>query len=296
MKMTGKCREEIIHVLFDSIGLKPTYAGYSDIHCILLKAWEDRNDIWTTYPGYVSMIAFDNVKKESILWKQMNECLENLWIYGGNRDMLKCLFGSNRSNLNLPSLTVFMRTLLSILFYCEKNNVNVIELIADFKKFEYSMDKKYYKFLAGYLLLIYKKMGLPDAAYDKSITLFDDITPVEALITYIKHTSIFFENITLDDIIIPLECYDIKIYDLMYENDKARKVIGSIFMKNGFLSLKDLRFTSGADIRRFRNFGSTYNKYFYEALKRTIMIYKDEGVSNDSLKANDTSNPVLMEY
>jgi len=83
---------------------------------------------------------------------------------------------------------------------------------------------------------------------------------------------------------------------LMYENDKARKVIGSIFMKNGFLSLKDLRFTSGADIRRFRNFGSTYNKYFYEALKRTIMIYKDEGVSNDSLKANDTSNPVLMEY
>lgn len=275
MRIAENRKDEIISDVLKAIYFTPRHTGYSSIHFVLLKAWIDENDDWTTYEEYISKIASDREISEKVIISQMNKSIGAVWRrYYGRYKITKCLFGYDCEHESVPSWTLLMRTILSVLFYCEKNDIDVMTLLTELSCIEPQTDNDYEKYLAGYLITLLKKMGLPDLVVDKTPVYFADIVKNisfgEAFITYIKHTSIFFAVVAFDGIIIPPELFNTSVFDLHYENHRTKVRLGNLLIRNGICSLKDLRYKSIDDIKEIRNFGEKAFESLVKALKRTI--------------------------
>lgn len=274
--MTNENKENTVSDVLGAIKLSSKLSGYYSIHSMLSRIWIDNDDDWTKYEKYVLIIASDKKREKARVVSEMQRCIGHMWRRGnGDYNTLKCLFGYSPDSSNQPTWILFMRTVLSVLFYCDENNVDAVSLITGLDNSNFSEDDKYNECLAGYTIILLRNIGLPDTTIDKATMLLDDTiknnSHREAFITYIKHKSIFFAAVEFDGIVIPPECYNLHIGELFeddYDSTAARTV--NYLLRNGIRYLKDFRYYSSDDVKGFRNFGPHSYIRLIEALGKLV--------------------------
>lgn len=260
--------------------------GYSYLCRIIARVWQDENTDWTTYDRYIIKIANEETLPESKIISLINSSITNIWNqYNGiNRKLLRFYFNYNHA----PTITEFIRMMLSLLLFCEKNKIDIITLLLKFRdseNFENDIDININNIIAGQVIIILKELKLDDTIINKTIPIIENNlknnNDAEALFTYIKSTSDLFAVISFDDIVIPPELYNMYIATLDYDDDILGIRIENALLRNGVTYLKDLRYKSVEDVKKFKNLGDKSYNQFLSDLKRTIEQEK-ENKSDDS--------------
>jgi len=251
--------------------------GYLYIHSILLNAWTEKNDDWNNYDRYISALAFEKNMDEKFVIAYINQGIRYIWITRNTKTIsfIERLFGRTPDRSNVPSWKTFMRTLLSIIFFCEEKHIDIIEVFTDLSDPKDNKDNYYKTFLAGYIIMLLKKIDLSDAAIDELTKYLDNIIAHndsgEAFISYIKHKSDLFSAISFEGIVISPEYYDMSVSELFDDDMKHIRIINAL-IRNGISHLKDLQFFTGDDIKRFKMFGTSSYNSFVETLKRKMGV------------------------
>jgi len=264
--------EYVNAILRDICGcVNPT--GMKHICYILTTIWEKKDFDWFDYDKYIVSLSEETEKQKDIISAQIKKSINITWFHG-DQNILKSLFGYSRDHANAPTWKLFIRTIMSVLFYCVENRLDMLEILTRLKAPEQNKDNDFNLIMMGYVIKLLKQLDLSDVEIDKSIPHVNEIVKNteadEALITYIKYSSPLFTTVSVGDIIIPPALYNETVWNIEYDDHISAIKIGNALCKSGIYQLKDLRYKSHEDIRNIRNIGSKSYECFIKALTKTI--------------------------
>ena len=266
-------KAEIVTQLLMLLGFKNTQKGYKYLYTIITAAWKEKNSNWNTYGQYIAQEAIKNEKSDNLIVSRIHRNVIVVW-KNGNNAVIKSMFGAAPNHSNIPSLILFLRVILSILFYCEDENVDLLKAIKQMQNPEYSQDTNMKNLMTGYIILSLKGLGLPETDIDRAAFIIDNSMKNdsfgEAFFTYIKYKSDFFTTVAIEDIVVPPEHHNLCVYDLPYDNKATGIKAANALCTSGILYLKDLRFKSAEDIKGVRNFGAKSYACFFTAIKKLL--------------------------
>ena len=258
------------------LGFDTGQAGYAFIHYVLSKALEEGNNDWSGFDRYITIVAAEYNQSEHDIIRPVNESIAYALQHDEN-NILKSIFSLHSDCMNYISRSycnLFFRTVLSILFFCEGNNIDFASSLMELRHPEYSIENNMNYYLAGYLMMVLKELGMNDAEIDKSAVLIDGILKNnsfgEAFITYLKYKSELFMTVSLEDITVPPELHNKTISDLQFDNENTRTRVKNALKYSGIIYLKDFRYKSSEDIKRTRNLGDKLYNALLSALRRTV--------------------------
>jgi hypothetical protein len=256
-----------IHKILRLVGFSSNLPGFICAKQIMELAWKDDCRTCSTY---ITTIAEMNVIKEAKMYKSLLGNFRYVRTYGNAR--LAHILFDVKNNAN-PSFLYIIDRLLSLIYYCEEHNTDLIKMLEKVLN-----PQKEDKIIINEMLKNVKKWPGTENEIDRLIDNLSlaniECNPGEAeLIDLLWRVN---ENpaVIYEGIVIPMEYNYLKISELTYHPDAPRHIPGQVagvLGKRGIIFVKNLFNKDKIHLLNIKYLGPIAYGHFFEALKITVI-------------------------